>query len=98
MPGYVVVNVEVTDPQGYEEYKSLASALIAEHGGRYLARGGEAAAVEGDWLPRFVVVEFPSYEAAQRFYHSPGYRAAAAVRQRCSRSSVAIVDGAPQAP
>lgn len=93
MPAYLIVNGDVHDPAGYEEYKRRAAPLVAEHGGRYLARGGATAALEGEWLPRLVVVEFPSYDVALRFYHSPGYQEAAAVRQRCSRSSLVIVDG-----
>jgi uncharacterized protein (DUF1330 family) len=93
--GYVILHGEVTDPDGYEEYKAGAQRLIAEHGGRYLARGSAATAVEGDWLPRIVVVEFPSYDAALAFYHSPEYQELAAIRKRCSTSSVAIVEGLP---
>jgi uncharacterized protein (DUF1330 family) len=93
LPGYLILHGEVTDPEGYTEYKEKAQVLLAEHGARYLARGGEATPVEGEWLPRFVVVEFPSYEAALDFYHSPEYQAVAEIRKRCSNSAVAIVEG-----
>jgi uncharacterized protein (DUF1330 family) len=49
--------------------------------------------VEGEWLPRSVVVEFPSYDAALAFYHSPEYQQLAEIRKRCSTSAVAIVEG-----
>jgi uncharacterized protein (DUF1330 family) len=39
MPGYVLMHADVTGPGGYEEFKSLAAAAIADHGGRYLVRG-----------------------------------------------------------
>lgn len=94
-PGYLVLHGEVTDPDGYEEYKTGAQRLIAEHGGRYLARGGAATPLEGDWLPRFVVVEFPSYDAALAFYRSPEYQRLAEIRKRCSTSAVAVVEGLP---
>jgi uncharacterized protein (DUF1330 family) len=93
LPGYLILNGEVTDPDGYEEYKAGAQRVIAEHGGRYLARGGAVTAVEGDWLPRVVVVEFPSYDAALAFYHSPEYQGLAEIRKRYSTSSVVIVEG-----
>jgi uncharacterized protein (DUF1330 family) len=93
LPGYLILHGEVTDPEGYEEYKEKAQVLLAEHGARYLARGGQATPVEGEWLPRFVVVEFPSYEAALAFYHSPEYQAVAEIRKRFSNSAVAIVEG-----
>ena len=39
MAAYAVVNVKVTDPVRYEEYKSEVLDTIAGYGGRYLARG-----------------------------------------------------------
>jgi uncharacterized protein (DUF1330 family) len=93
MPGYLILHGEVTDPDGYEEYKAGGQRLLAKHGGRYLARGGAVSRLEGEWLPRFVVVEFPSYDAALAFYHSPEYQELAEIRKRCSTSAVAIVEG-----
>lgn len=93
MPGYVILHGEVTDPEGYEEYKVRAAAVIADHGGRYLVRGGASRAMEGDWSPRFVVVEFPTYDAALAFYNSPEYQALVPIRQRCSTSALAVVEG-----
>ena len=56
MPAYVIVETNVTDPERYEQYKAAASAAIAARGGRYLARGGELAVLEGDWQPSRLVV------------------------------------------
>lgn len=95
MPGYLILHGEVTDPDGYEEYKAKAQVMIAEHGGRYLSRGARAVPLEGEWLPRFVVVEFPSYDAALAFYNPPEYQEVAEIRKRCSTSAVAIVEGLP---
>lgn len=93
MPGYVIMNAEVTDPGAYEEFKQRAEAAIAAHGGRYLVRGGALEALEGEWLPRVVLLEFDSLEAARAFYDSEEYGAARAVRQRCATAKVAAVDG-----
>jgi uncharacterized protein (DUF1330 family) len=97
VPGYIILHGEVTDPEGYEEYKAGATRLVAEHGGRYLTRGGANTPVEGEWLPRIAMVEFPSYDAALAFYHSPEYQRLAEIRKRCSTSAVAIVEGVPAA-
>lgn len=93
MPGYVVFNADVTDPDAYEEFKRLAEAAINQHGGRYLVRGGALEVPEGDWHPRLVLLEFPSYDAAGAFYRSDEYRAAQAVRLRCATSRLAIAEG-----
>ena len=80
MAAYIVVDCEVTDPAKYEQYKELAPPAIARYGGRYLARGGASAVLEGDWQPkRVVILEFPSLAAAKEFYDSPEYRAASSL-------------------
>jgi uncharacterized protein (DUF1330 family) len=94
MPAYVIANVEVTDPEGYADYRPLALGSIEAHGGRYLARGGEVEVKEGggSWR-RVVIVEFPSLERARRWYDSPEYRDARALRQRTARTDLLFVDG-----
>jgi uncharacterized protein (DUF1330 family) len=65
--GYVVVEIEVADAAGYDEYKDIAPASIKEYGGRYLVRGGKCDALEGGWMPkRLVVLEFPSWSRRAR--------------------------------
>ena len=66
MAAYIVVDIEIHDPQQYDVYKLMAPPSIAEFGGRYLARGGASQALEGDWQPRrLVILEFPSSERAR---------------------------------
>ena len=93
MSAYVLVEIEVTNPEGYAEYRPLASESIAKHGGRYLARGGETETFEGEWAPRIVVLEFESLEAAHAWYYSDDYQAALAVRQTHSNSRMVAVEG-----
>ena len=66
MPAYVIVDIEITDPEQYERYKALAPATVAAYGGRYVARGGATLSLEGDWQSkRLVILEFDSLERAQ---------------------------------
>jgi uncharacterized protein (DUF1330 family) len=81
------------DPEGYEEFKSLASAAIADHGGRYLVRGGAMQPLEGEWHSRVVLLEFPTYAAALAFYDSDAYQKARQVRLRSSTGSVLAMEG-----
>ena len=46
MSAYVVVEIVVNNPEGYEEYKKLAPPPIAAYGGKYIARGGSAENLE----------------------------------------------------
>ena len=73
MPGYVFMHADITDPDGYEKFKSLASAAIAQHDGRYLVRGGAMQPLEGQWRSRVVLLEFPTYAAALAFYKRHEY-------------------------
>src|SRR3989442_8473179 len=77
MPAYVIVETDIHDPEQYEHYKAASPGAIAAGGGRFLARGGELAVLEGDWQPkRLVVLEFECLQAAKRWYESRRYQAA----------------------
>jgi uncharacterized protein (DUF1330 family) len=94
VPAYVIANVDVRDPDTYEEYREAVPATIAEHGGRYLARGGATEVVEGDWEPkRLVIVEFPSLEAARAWVHSESYGPVKAIRHRTAETQLVLIDG-----
>ncbi len=94
MPAYIIADIEVSDPTRYEEYRKIAPAAIAKHGGRYLARGGQSAVLEGDWRPgRLVILEFPSLEQAKSFYTSVEYTAARRVRAGAAHMKLVVVEG-----
>lgn len=94
MPAYIIVNIEVTDPERYEDYKKLAAPTVGAHGGRYLARGGAAQRIEGSIEPkRVVVLEFPTAEAARGWWSSPEYSEARAIRESAARSDMILVEG-----
>ena len=95
MPAYVIADVDVHDPDAYEEYKKGTPASAAEFGGRFVVRGGEVEVREGTWEPnRLVVLEFPDLDAARSWYDSDGYRALRELRTAASTANLIIVDGA----
>ena len=69
MRGYITVDVNITDMDGFMEYASRIPILIEKHGGRYIVKGAEPKVIrESNEIPQFVVViEFPSSEAANDF-------------------------------
>jgi uncharacterized protein (DUF1330 family) len=94
MPAYVIVDIEVTDVQGYEEYKRLAPPTLGLYGGRYLARGGQAEVLEGDWTPnRLVILEFEDRAHARQWLESPEYRPARSQRHRTARTNMVVIEG-----
>ena len=94
MPAYVVAHVEVTDPVGYAEYRSLVLDTLTAFGGRFLVRGPNPEVLEGSWDPkRLVIVEFPDAEHARQWWSSPEYAAAKAIRQATSVSTLVLLEG-----
>ena len=94
MAAYIIANVEITDPPGFEEYRRLVPAVIAAYGGRYLVRGGALERLEGDaTLQRVVVLEFPDMARLRAFYQSPEYRPLIAMRKRTARSTLFAIEG-----
>ena len=93
---YIVASLEVTDPEAMAVYSKAVPAVVAAYGGEFLARGGTAELKEGD-IPcsRVVIVRFPSYEAAQRWYHSPEYAEILPIRLGAARGPFIITEGLP---
>ncbi len=93
---YVVVVARRADQEALARYRELSAQAVAEHGGRFLARGGRMQVLEGAWQPvRAVIVEFPSFEAASAFYDSETYRQARAARQGHAEYDMLVVEGLP---
>ena len=91
---YILANVDVTDPQQYEQYKKLSSHAMQAHGAEVCVRGGKVDVLEGDWSPqRVVLLKFPTAEAARRFYDSPEYAAAKQARQGAAVMRMVLIEG-----
>jgi uncharacterized protein (DUF1330 family) len=99
MPAYVVLDIEVSDAEGYARYKELGPPAVAAYGGHYLVRGGPVETLEGSWLPsRLVIIEFPTVESGRAWWASTEYGAAKALRQACARTEMLLVEGVTSAP
>ena len=94
MTAFVIVEIEVRDPEAYENYKSLVPASVEAYGGRFIARGGATESLEGEWAPeRIVVLEFPSLERARQWWASPEYSDAKAIRMRAAQTRMIATEG-----
>jgi uncharacterized protein (DUF1330 family) len=94
MAAYLIADIRVTDPEGYEEYRNRISAVIAFHGGKYVVRGGRGVLLEGDGEPgRTVILEFPSMAKLRAFYDSSDYAALKDLRKRSATSRIFAVEG-----
>ena len=94
MPAYIIVEIEILDPVGYEDYKKLAAASVEKYGGKYIVRGGETQVLEGNWQPkRIVVLEFESAQRAKEWLNCEEYREPRKTRHRTARTNMILVEG-----
>jgi uncharacterized protein (DUF1330 family) len=94
MSAYLIVNIEVNDPDRYAEYIKVAPASVAQYGGRYVVRGGKTEKLEGDYEPkRVVVLAFDSFEQGRAWWDSDEYAGPKALRQSASITDMILVEG-----
>ena len=96
-PGYVIAEVEVTDPGTMKKYGEKVPDTLAPFQHHYVVRGGKPQALEGKAPKGIVVIAFDSAEKARSWYDSPAYEAIKPIRQSAAKSRIYIVEGvAPQ--
>ena len=94
MPAYVMAEIEITNPDGYKEYTKLVPATIEQYGGKFIHRGGPTKALEGEWPERRrVLIEFPSADAARKWYDSAEYEKPKAMRIANSKGRLLLFEG-----
>jgi uncharacterized protein (DUF1330 family) len=94
MSAYLIVDIDIHDAAGLEEYRKQVPATVTKYGGRFIVRGGKFERLEGDWQPkRLVLLEFPSAEHAKRWYDSEEYGPLKAMRLKASNSNLILVEG-----
>jgi uncharacterized protein (DUF1330 family) len=98
MPAYVIGEAHVFNPEGMTAYGPMIVASVKKYGGRYLARGSRPEVLEGGPAHNILIIEFESTEAARRWYASPEYQAAKAVRQGNSNLRLLLVDSFVKEP
>ena len=77
MKGYVVcVYKSIGDEKVLEEYAVKAKTAVEKYKGNFLVRSGKKITTEGDDSPRTVVIEFSSFEIAEKFFYSKEYQEA----------------------
>ncbi len=95
MPAYWVARSKINDPVAYKKYTDRVPEVLAQFGGKVLARGGDYRILEGpEKFHRFVVIEFASMADAIACQESEAYRQAAAFRKDgAGEVELVIVDG-----
>ena len=93
MSALIIVDVRVTEPERFEEYRKLVPATLEPYGGKFLARGGRVEMLEGGWDPkRIVVIEFPTLERAKAWWASEEYRRPKQMRMESAETRMIVVE------
>jgi len=93
MGAFMFIQANITDPEQFMEYAKRAPALIQQHGGRYRCMRGAVEQLEGKPDNRKIVVsEWPSMEAAKKFWDSPAYQQLKEVREGAAEIDVFLCE------
>lgn len=94
MSAYVLVQIDVHDPEGFARYRATVLPSIEAYGGRFLVRGGAIETLEGTWHPpRLAILEFPDMARARAWWASPEYAEPKAMRLATARTEMILVSG-----
>jgi uncharacterized protein (DUF1330 family) len=93
-PGYVIAEVEVTDPATMQKYVEKMPESLAPFNHHYVVLSHKIQALEGE-APKggIVIIAFDSAEKAREWYDSPAYEAIKPIRQSAAKSRIFIVEG-----
>jgi uncharacterized protein (DUF1330 family) len=95
-PAYLVAEEAIHDLDTFtKDYGPKVPPTLQPYGGRFVVRGGNLTALEGDAPPRLVIIAFDSVEKARAWYNSPAYQRLAPIRQKASKSTLFIAEGVP---
>lgn len=95
MAFYSVLAVTPTSEAWIPDYIGPANALVAKHGGTYLARTASHERLEGEGEDAAlrVIIEWPSKQAAVAFMNDPAYLPHLEARSNGSVSHHVLIEG-----
>ena len=95
MAYYSVLFVTPTNEDWLPEYLGSVTAIVAQHGGTYLARTASHERLEGEGEDAAVrvIIEWPSKEAAVAFMNDPAYLPLLKARSEGSDSHHFLIEG-----
>lgn len=90
--GYLIGHVSISDAAAYAVYVKAAGEAMQPFNLKVIA-AGQYENLEGDSHQRHVIFEFDSFAEAKRFYDSPEYQAAKALRAGAATGTFVILEG-----
>ena len=94
MSAYAIVQINITNSEPYKDYLSQVTPIVEKYNGEYIVRGGKFQKMLGKWdYERTVVIKFPSYDIAMKWYHSEEYAPVKKIREDNSDGNLIIIEG-----
>jgi len=91
--GYLIAHLSISDPAAYAAYTKAAGEAMASFNPKLIASSGQYVDLEGEAHTRHVIFEFDSFADAKRFYESPAYQAAKALRAKAATGTFVLLEG-----
>jgi uncharacterized protein (DUF1330 family) len=96
MTVYAIALINISNRDEYAAYEQGFMRIFAKYQGKLLAVDEKPVIKEGSWpYTRTVLLEFPSNDELDRWYHSDEYQSLASHRFNASSGSIAVVNGLP---
>jgi uncharacterized protein (DUF1330 family) len=92
-PGYVIAEVEVTDPAMMQKYGEKVPETLAPFNHHYVVIGGKGESLEGEPPRDIVIIAFDSVQKAHEWYDSPAYAAIKPFRLKAAKTRLFIAEG-----
>lgn len=94
MSVYLIAQINIRDREGYALYENGFMDIFARYRGKLLSVDESPETLEGEWpATRTVLIEFPSREDADAWYHSEAYQTLAQHRHAASEGNIVVVRG-----
>lgn len=95
-PAYLVVEVNVKDQEGFNEYAEKATQTVSQYGGTFIVMDGNPQTIEGsDPHGNVVIIRFDSVDDAHTWLSSPEYSQVKGIRHRTADTRQYLVGGLP---
>ena len=90
---WIAVYEKIENIETLKKYAVKATEAISKYSGKFIVRGGKNITLEGNRSPRTVIVEFPSFEEAEKCYNSGEYQEAHNILKGSVKRNLQIIEG-----
>jgi len=93
MTVYLVAQIQIEDPDTYQQYVDGFPPIFENFKGEVLAVDDDTETLEGNWSGnRTVILSFPDREELMRWYNSAEYQDLMQLRTQASTGNIVIAD------